>query len=182
MNNKTLGIIGILCAPFLCISTFLDDLEAVPWTSGLHGLIYMIGWACSIIALYRDGAVDKTIFSIQMIFLFIAQVWNIMVIFDAPRTNAWYLLDTFWPLSNLCMIAVGVSVIIRKRIHGWKRYIPLIAGLWLPYTFGMFQLLGGKIPAIPYVGLYSAIAWILLGIVAYTTGIKRTEVYGARNS
>jgi hypothetical protein len=62
MNNKTLGTLALIGAPFLLIGfkaeqhyAFLAD----SWFTGAWGLVYITAWLCSVAALHRLGAAAK---------------------------------------------------------------------------------------------------------------------------
>ena len=146
MNNKTLGILALLGAPFLCINTYLHvpDPNAHVYVtnslSGLFDLLYISGWLCSIIGLRRLGATGndrfgRIILPVILGTLALADSWNIYeIILPNHNTALHYFLDSFWPISNVVMIGVGIAVIRAGKLTGWKRYVPLLCGLWLPVT------------------------------------------------
>jgi hypothetical protein len=49
----------------------------------------------------------------------------------------------------------------------WKKYIPLIAGMWLPFSVIMMLVLGKTDTSMIFSQIYSIWAWFLMGIVAY---------------
>ncbi|HZJ58972.1 MAG TPA: hypothetical protein VFD24_01800, partial [Chitinophagaceae bacterium] len=58
-------------------------------------------------------------------------------------------------------------IAIAGRLHGWKRWIPLITGLWLPVTFVVKLYLSPVYMA--YVGgTYSLIMWTLMAYIAHS--------------
>ncbi len=175
MNNKILGTIAILSAPFLGIDFIVNGAQPVhSWTTGLYGLIYMLGWMCSVIGLQTLQATGNTRFGkvilvIQLFVLTMAQVWNMAVMFNVSQESfLFWFFDPFWPLSNICMLIVGIKVLVAKFLKGWGRFIPLAVGLWLPFSALIGFLFKGNY--LPFAsGFYSAIVWALLGIVIYTT-------------
>lgn len=172
MNNRTLGIIGILCSPFLMINTLHDDfrLDAHSSYGGLFGLIYMSGWICSLIALRRMGAMGKgkfgsIIFTLQIIFLSLAQLWNLYELLQpGAGTRLYYLLDMFWPVSNLCMFVTGLTIAIKGRLKGWKRYMPLASGFWLPLGVINWAIFSRTPGMLLFTNIYSAVTWALMGL------------------
>ena len=140
MNNRTLGIIGIVGAPFLCINTIHDNFSLYEHSSfaGLAGLIYMVGWMGSLIGLRRMGAFGKgkfgtIIFIVQMVFLSLGNCWNLYeLIQPGAGTELYNRLDAFWPISNLWMFVTGLTIAIKGQLKGWKRYTPLLVGCWAP--------------------------------------------------
>jgi hypothetical protein len=172
MNFKLLGIIAIVCAPFLYVDFATSAQNANTWKTGLFGFIYMIGWIGSVVALKRMNALGKTKWAkiavtVQLSLLTLAQVWNIWVIAGSSYGNIIFrILDMCWPLSNIWMLVIGITAVKAKKLQGWKRYAPLFAGLWFPLTvipaitLGYFQLAGP----------YSAIAFSILGLVVFKAG------------
>jgi len=177
MNCKAAGIFSMICAPFL----FIDFLTATPNVNtsqtGVFDLIYMTGWMCSLIALQQRGAFGTTkaariILLIQAIFLTGAQVWNIWVIIRPSSEGTLFrIFDSCWPLSNIWMLATGIVAIKARRLQGWQRFVPLAAGLWFPFSMVLFL---AKLP-FWLSGLYSTIAYILLGLVVYKSGHTAQE-------
>ena len=103
------------CAPFLCLD-FLVHGQAGPnqeykhtSLSGVFSLIYMIGWVCSIVVLRRIWATGhsrwgKFILNAQLFTLMMANAWNIYeIISPAANTTVYFILDMFWPLSQVVM-------------------------------------------------------------------------------
>ena len=175
MNLRLLAIIGIIGAPFLMIDTLHNGLnpDVHSSLSGVFNLIYISAWMCSIVALKKLGALGtskwaKALYSIQMVFLFMANVWNLYeTIQPGANTFLYKLLDPFWPFSNLCMLATGITIAVRGNLRGWKRFVPLVVGLWLPVAL-VAMLIYTRTPAVLlFVTIYSALAWTTLGIAIY---------------
>ena len=108
----------MILAPFLTLQMLLSGESNETHTSlgGLFDLIYMLGWMCSIIGLIRLQAAgtkksSTRLLSVQLLLLCIANVWNIWVII-APTYNPplFFVLDAFWPLSNLFMLVLGALI------------------------------------------------------------------------
>ena len=169
----------MLAAPFLWVDYTVNGNPAhMPASMGLFGLIYMGGWMISIIGLYRMGALgftraSKRIVMIQLAFLSLAQGWNIMVLAQVDQsTTLFFVLDKFWPLSNLFMIATGITVVRAGALPGIKRWIPLIVGLWLPISI-ILLVSFGQTPATQLLsGLYSATTWAMMGWILMSTPPK----------
>lgn len=179
MRTRTLGFIGILCSPFLAIQLNLFGIfENSKSTSlvGVLGLIYMVGWFCSILGLYRlNAAGNKTgriILMIQMALLTVGNLWNIYSIFDPNcNTTLFYVIDSIgWPFDNIFMLATGIAIVAAKQLPGWKRFVPLFVGLWFPVTVVATRMIfGSGNTELMIVSLYSIIGWALLGLTVYTS-------------
>lgn len=185
MNNKLLGLFALVGAPFLCINTYIhvpDPNAHVYITDSLSGffdLLYISGWLCSIIGLRRIGAMGTDrfgrIISIAILgSLMLADLWNVYeMILPNHNTVLYYALDSFWPISNVVMLGVGVAVIRAKKLTGWKRYVPLLCGLWLPITILASFTVGDVAFAIS--NGYTAVAWTLLAIIVLTSKVPVDE-------
>jgi len=164
-------------SPFLFIQLYVDD-WGVTSTGGLCGLIYMTGWACTIVALLRLNATgpankNKVILYIQLGALTIAQAWNIWTIADPQNPNAVYaIIDFFWPISNITLLVAGIIIAVKGVLGGWKRYIVLIAGSWLPFSLIIFSLIGQETGSIIISGAYSTIAWFGMGYLTWSSRLN----------
>src|SRR5438309_11726185 len=86
MNNKTLGTIALLGAPFLLLDFLLDFRPDATYIYSFHGalfnFLYMAGWMCSIIGLLQTrteggGRAGQIVLFLQLACLTVAQVWNV---------------------------------------------------------------------------------------------------------
>lgn len=178
MNHKTLGTLALTGAPFLGLGMTVEQLYKPlhdSWFTGLWGLFYISAWLCSIIALQRlevtgRSRFGKGILRVITVTLTLANVSNgYQLLFPGEKTVAYYALDAFWPISNLVMAGVGITVIVARGLPGWRRYVPLAAGLWFPFTVLCMVVLGSWEAAIPLSSLYTAVAWTVLAVVVLTT-------------
>src|SRR5687767_509931 len=93
-SNKTLGIIAMICSPFLFVEMLSDHkfgLKNTP-AAGIADLIYMTGWICSILGLIRQEATGnklwgKRLLRLNLIFLGVACIWNVWSALD-PGNNS----------------------------------------------------------------------------------------------
>jgi hypothetical protein len=174
-GNKMLGTITMLAAPFLFFQMYTGQKAGVYNTSlgGLFDLFYMAGWLCSIYGLYRLQALGTkrdgmVLFAVQVTLLCVANVWNVWVIIDpANESTLFYVLDMFWPLSNVCMLVLGIVAAMKGVLKGWTRYAPLLCGLWLPVVM-LANTIAGQTPVtFALAASYSTIAWAVLGLAIY---------------
>ncbi len=57
-----------------------------------------------------------------------------------------------------------------KNVNGWKKYIPLVVALLLHVGLFLLYILSGRHNATIIIGgVYSVIAWVLLGYVVQAT-------------
>jgi len=105
--------------------------------------------------------------------LILANISNVyQIIAPQDKSTLFFIIDWFWPISNLIMLVVGIAVIKAKVLLGWQRFIPLIVGLWFPLTMFAMALVGRDAPIMVVVPYYTAIAWSLLAIVVLTASKK----------
>lgn len=188
MTNKILGAIAMACAPFLCID-FLVHGQAGPnenfehtSLSGLFSLVYMIGWMCSIVVLQRVAATGvsrfgRIILYVQLGTLMLANVWNVaQIIVPGSPSKLLFVLDFFWPISQLVLLIIGITVLTvrsprpgRGGLAGWRRFVPLMAGLWFPVSIVLMGVIGQNFTTMIISGSYSAVMWGLMGWVCYNT-------------
>jgi hypothetical protein len=176
-TNKRLGAMAMMAAPFLFLQMMLDK-ESNDYNSSLGGffdLVYMLGWMCSIIGLQRSQVFgtkkgENILLQVQLGLLLLANIWNVWVIFDpANKSNLFFVLDMCWPLSNICLLVIGISIAITGKLRGWKRYVVLVAGLWLPVAFSSMIIFGRSNASLFIGGTYSTIAWFLLGWMVFNS-------------
>ena len=169
-------------APFLLVDSMNNGLNPFQTSSisGLLNLVYITAWMCSMLALRRMGAFGegrfgRLLFGVQMLFLTLANCWNVYE-FIAPHagTTLYNILDLFWPLSNLCMLVTGIAIMANRTLAGWQRYMPLLAGLWLPFGLVFWALFSRTPEIILIVNVYSAVSWSLMA-VAIITPLDGTE-------
>ena len=190
MNTRTLGLIGIICSPFLAVQSISFGIfEHYQDTSlsGIFGLIFMTGWYCSIVGLYKLNAAGKSktgksILIIQLLFLTLGEIFNIYSIIRPGSNDAFYCtLDMFWPLSNIFMFITGLVIMAAKQLHGWRRFVPLFVGLWFPITVVIARMIFGTgTTTLAIISFYSIIGWALLGWSVYTEARQRATSFELR--
>ena len=176
--TRILGIIAIVASPWIFIdfvNNGLYDRFVLTSASGIRSFIFMTGWICSMLGLYKLEAMgtkkwQRTIMIIQIMLLCLAEVWCIIEIFaPGSPSKLFYVLNFSWPLAGMFMMIIGIVILLAKRLKGWRRYIPLLAGLWFPQTI-LIYFIGEKnsITLLLLSGIYSVIAFSLLGFVLVT--------------
>ncbi|MGZ3853388.1 MAG: hypothetical protein ACXVBX_11400 [Flavisolibacter sp.] len=177
MNNKIIRLISILSAPFLAIDLAIHggfDNYNPTSGGGFLNFVYMTGWLLNVIALFKMHSKAKAsvrlVFLVQIAFLCLADTSNVWSMIEpGSHNNLYTALDLFWPISNAFMLITGLTVLLSKKINGWQRYVPLLVGLWLP-TGLTLELSLGQIPmVVSFIGIYSAVAWSMLGLSVYTS-------------
>ena len=174
MNNKLLGAIALLGAPFLLIGYIVEmsytQMED-SWFTGVWGFIYITAWLCSIVVLQKskatgDNQFGKVLLWIILVTLSVANISN-MYQWAMPDNKPpfFFYIDMCWPLSNLIMLVVGITIVRAKKITGTKRFIPLVVGFWFPVSIGALIMLGKNNFSMMIGGIYSAGAWIALALM-----------------
>lgn len=172
LHLKILGIAGIAGAPWMLIDFInngLYDRFAMTSASGIRNLVFMTGWICSVLGLYKihlHGITrgQKIIFIIQLTLLALANIWNLIEIFD-PLSGSiiFFLLNFAWPIAGFFMVLTGIMVIKAGKMKGWKKYTALLAGLWFPQTLLLYWLSPEGVGGLIGSGVYAAISFGLLG-------------------
>ena len=168
MNNWTLATIAMICAPALLVEAILTGGEERPVVIGLASMVFMVGWICSNTVMRRTRAAGtgrwgRAVLLIQLVGLVLAFLFGFFeatgLIGDA--NVVFVATDLAWPLSMLWMLVVGITAVVAKRMQGWRRFAPLLCGLWLPLGIPFQAVLGEQTGSIMF-GV-SAVLWLLLG-------------------
>ncbi|HEX2532337.1 MAG TPA: hypothetical protein VHK69_01305 [Chitinophagaceae bacterium] len=189
MNNKILGSLALAGAPFFLLSGYLQ-----PYCSFLHeqqfygawGIVYLTGWMCSIRGLQRlqatgSGKWGRGLLWVLLGSLGLATLSNAVQLFDpGNRSLLFIVLDAFWPVSNLLMGAAAITVAVAGRLNGWRRFVPLLAGAWLPVLVVCAAVFGRTGVTGTIAGVYSAIAWSVLALMIRSTPEAHRVVYVGR--
>jgi hypothetical protein len=168
MNNRTLGTIAMICAPALLVEALLTGGEEKPIVIGLASMVFMAGWICSNSVMRRmraagTGRWGRAVLLVQLVGLVLACLFGL---FEATgligdKNAVFVATDLAWPLSMLWMLVVGITVVVAKRMSGWRRFVPLLCGFWLPLGIPLEAVLGEQTGSIMF-GV-SAVFWALLG-------------------
>ena len=180
MNNRTLGTIAMICAPALLVEGFLTPGREDPLVIGIASMIFMAGWVCSNTVMRHErlagtGLWGRAVLGIQLVGLLMAFCFGF---FEAtgllPESNPVFVAtDLAWPLSMLWMLVVGVTVIVAKRMKGWRRFVPFLCPFWLFIAMGLMAAFGtwGE-----HIGVaWSAVFWGLLGYALRAEGRSAEE-------
>ena len=168
MNNQALGTIAMICAPALLIEGLLVRGGDNAVITGIASMVFMVGWICSNIGMQRMratgiGGWGHAVLIIQLVGLVLAFLFGF---FEATgllgRDDlAFNVMDAAWPLSMAWMLVVGITAAVAGRMPGWRRFAPLLCGLWLPLGIPLQTVLGEGTGSIMF-GV-SAVLWLLLG-------------------
>ena len=178
----------MLSAPFLGVDVFMHGMgvagsEYVHTTvGGFFYLFYMTGWMLGIWALYTIQAAGvgagRYVLLVQLGFLSIANLSNVYEIIyplSANESFVYHAMDIFWPISNLTMIVTGFYIVRAKVLEGWRLYVPLGVGLWIPCSIAAYFVIGDTNKTFEtFVACYSIAAWTLLGFTVATATTTQT--------
>ena len=170
MNNRILGIIAMICAPALLVEGLLQQGQENTLVTGIASMVFMAGWICSNIGMRRmratgTGKWGRAVLLIQLVGLVLAFMFGF---FEAAgllgrESIIFNVTDAAWPLSMLWMLVVGVTVVVAKRLPGWKRFVPVLCPFWLVLAIAGSAAFGD---AGGFLGLgFAAVLWALLGYV-----------------
>ena len=112
-----------------------------------------------------------TLLGIQLFLLFLANVWNAwIIVHSVTNSNLLHVSNFIWPVANAFLFVTAITIFKAKGIAGWKRYLPLLAALLIHAAFFLLYMFSGRNNATMFIGgVYSIIAWMLLGYVATTS-------------
>lgn len=182
MSNRTLGVIAMICAPALLVEGLIPGGSDNPMVVGVASMVFMFGWLCSNTAMRRiqaagTGIWGRAVLLVQLVGIVMALLFGFFeatgmlgresIIFNAT--------DLAWPLSMVWMfLPVGITVIFAKRLPGWRRFVPMLCGSWLPLGGVAMLGLGQGAAGVFGFGL-TAVFWILLGYVVFTSEESAAE-------
>jgi hypothetical protein len=176
MKTQILAAFAFIGAPCLGIDFYRNTHSGEQWSnpvlSSVLDILYITGWICTMFALIRIKAAGekkagKVVLYLQTVFLFLAGASDVVTLMKIPiPQNIFFYWDFSWPLSNCMMLATSIAIGAAGVLKGWKRWVPLITGLWLPVTLLVKLTLGSEYMSI-IGGTYSIVMWTLLASVAF---------------
>jgi hypothetical protein len=184
MKNKLQAAIAFIGAPCLGIdfyrhANFTDQWDVSVLTR-IFDILYMAGWICTMFAFIRmqvNGTKKRArnLLYIQLFFLFLAGSSDVAALLKISTPgNLFFYWDLFWPISNCMMLITGISIAVAGRLTGWQRWVPFLAGLWLPVSIVVKIFLPAQY--IAYIGgTYSIIMWTLMAYVAFGNSTREIE-------
>src|SRR5688500_405375 len=182
MTNRQLGILALIGAPAMFIGVNVENSYSQmqdSWFTGAWGIVYITSWTCSLAVLYRlriaGHGFGKWLIRVMFITLTVANISNIVQILS-PKNDPWYFLyiDLFWPLSHLLMLVLGVTAQFNRHLNKTTKLILMAAGLWLPIALVPMAIFGKTFAVVFYPGLYNAVMWGLMALVAIKQQDKHT--------
>lgn len=116
--------------------------------------------------------------------LALATVWSVAFVV-APTAGGPILaaLESAWPLSQLLLLVMGVTVVVARRWPGSARWLPLLGGLWFPVSMAAVTAGGFLATAVPAAWIaisYTAVGLAVAGPVAAAFGTAREPVGATR--
>jgi hypothetical protein len=174
----------MVCAPGLLMDAIVryvagDTGDGVITSSSIVGLLYLSGWAASMIGFRRlrltgNGMVARIVFWLQMVGLVLAAGQQLMELSKAPtllHSRFFGICDMAWPLSHLLMLVVGGMVLATGRVHSHARFAALGCGLSLPATAALAPL--NHYVFVFGFGVATMICFGALGLTVYRAGIGK---------
>jgi hypothetical protein len=174
---RLLGILGMAGAPWMLIDFIengLYDRFKNTSASGVHNLLFITGIMCSVLGLYYLKAAGtnkggKIVMLIQLALLALANCWNIYEIISPDSSDRlFFILGLFWPASCMFLVITGIFIIRAKRLTGWRKVVPLLAGLWFPVMALLSIPFKSESIGFILAGLYAAIIFMALGFSLVT--------------
>jgi hypothetical protein len=177
MKNKIRTALSFIGAPCLGIDFYRHAYSVDQWdisvSTRICDILYMAGWICAMftfihIQVNGEKKSARNILYIQLLFLFLAGSSDVAAFLKIPVPESlFFYWDLFWPISNCMMLVTGISIAAAGKLRGWQRWIPLLAGLWLPVTILVKIFLSLEYMA--YIGgTYSIIMWTIMAYVAHS--------------
>jgi hypothetical protein len=185
-STHLLGTLGMLASPLVLLQALLptDGSAGQARLVGLMGLVYLAGWAASLVGLRRlgalgDGAGAPAVLGVQLALVALAALFSLQeIVYGGMDRMPLPILDLAWPLGHTVMLATGAAVLRAGRWRGWRAWSVLAPGLKMPI---LVALAAAGVPApmgmrgVP--GLV-AVAWaaaalLLLGWAVRTGGAAR---------
>jgi hypothetical protein len=127
---------------------------------------------------------QKSIVVTQLILLLLGLCWCVFEIIapDSP-SPVFYYLNFTWPLAGVFMVVTGIIIIGAKKLRGWKRYMPFLAGLWFPQTILINLIDRNSVISLILSGIYATITFCLLGfvliVIEHESSMKNKVIYKA---
>jgi len=155
LGTRLLGALGIVGAQMWVLDAVYRHVYGLGGgpndrVSGALNLLYIIGWACSAVALRRlrvtgRGLTASVAYAVQCMGLTLAGLISLQEVLDLKALAAhplYPVVDAVWPLSHLFMLVVGALVWRAGVWRGWRRLPCFVCGLALPAFFAAVPALG----------------------------------------
>jgi len=183
-SARILGTLGMLASPMLLIEWLLFTYvyhgeNQNGRVVGLLGIIYTIGWLCSLSGMRRLKVLGRNLpghilFAVQLAGVSLAFTQSVMEVTQLSidsQNLLFQVTDAAWPLSHLFMIIVGIYVLASRAWQGWRSVTPLLCGLALPLFFALAALGARGIGSFVF-GAATTTAFMLLGNAVRTSDEK----------
>ncbi|HUP11658.1 MAG TPA: hypothetical protein VM187_05590, partial [Niastella sp.] len=86
-------------------------------------------------------------------------------------------------ISNFFMLVTGITIARLGNLKGWRRYVPLAVGCWLPLGFVLWALFTRTPGVLLTLSIYSLVMWSLMAIsiITFRTNTTADNVQLAAN-
>jgi hypothetical protein len=160
----------MIAAPAMLVEVLLTRDNMNPVIIGTASMVFMLGWLCTNLWMQQvqaagTGLAGRIVLGIQFVGLLLAFLFGL---FEA---TAWLgeehplfiITDMAWPLSMVFMLVVGGFIVAAKRLQGWRRFVPVLAPLWLVIALAL-----GNTAESAMIGFaYAAVTWFLMGYTVW---------------
>ncbi|MCU0385444.1 MAG: hypothetical protein MUE38_05410 [Flavihumibacter sp.] len=166
-SDQLLKIIAYVGAPCLTLSFTMEKYQSPKWIIATTGVLFLFGWICSILFIRRYKLAGASLLAniltyVLLISLLLAAISNILALIPGFPTAYFYLFDLFWPISNVLLLVLTISIAFSGALKGWRKYLPLVAGCWLPVAM-IINLHAANNRWLNYlVEVHATIGWLLL--------------------
>jgi hypothetical protein len=134
------------------------------------GLAFLLGWTCSAIGLRQVRATGRGVAALVLLMIQLTglglaalqEVQDFIYTSWTPDTIFYDVCNAAWPISVVFMLVVEGFVLSARVMSGWQRWTPGLCGLAVPLLIAIGSLLGRR-PAVVVFGLYTCVAWAMLG-------------------
>jgi uncharacterized membrane protein YiaA len=177
VNNRILGMIGMICAPALLVEALLPGGGENPLVVGTASMVFMAGAFASLLGLWRAEATGTSrwgrgVLIVQLILVTLAFCFGL---FEATALVGeehplFVVTDLAWPLSMITMNLVGITTAVVGRLPGWRRFALIPCGLAFPVSILLGMLTSGGFQANYMVFIFFgmlALFWAVMGLVVF---------------
>ena len=75
------------------------------------------------------------------------------------------------------MLVLGITALFQRHLDKFSRTVLFLAGLWLPLALITLAILGRITTAMVLPGIYNAVLWSLMALIAIRHGNRQERVY-----
>ncbi|HUP14227.1 MAG TPA: hypothetical protein VM187_18525 [Niastella sp.] len=111
---------------------------------------------------------------VQLLLLTVANCWNVTEIINPNSGAAWFqVLGFSWPVAYMFLIVTGIFILRANKLKGWRRVVPLLAGLWFPFMLLIQTAITTTLTGLILAGIYAALTYAAMGLALLTRHEER---------